>query len=132
MVEQDRTGPPLRSRITMTGEWCGTNCQCPSASATISSGFVIDDLDVRFPQVGTLTGAGYLAGDQLSSALFLAVRMGQPILLEGEPGVGKTEAAKALASALDTRWSGSSAMRASRPPRRCTSGTTPASCWPSG
>ena len=35
-------------------------------------------------------------------ALFLAARMGQPILLEGEPGVGKTEAAKALAGALDT------------------------------
>jgi MoxR-like ATPase len=34
--------------------------------------------------------------------LFLAVRMGQPILLEGEPGVGKTEAAKSLAAALDT------------------------------
>jgi MoxR-like ATPase len=67
---------------------------------------VIDDLDARFPQAEALTGAlrevGYLAGDQLSAALFLAVRMGQPILLEGEPGVGKTEAAKALASALDT------------------------------
>ena len=65
-----------------------------------------DDLDARFPLPEALTGAlgevGYLAGDQLSAALFLAVRMGQPILLEGEPGVGKTEAAKALASALDT------------------------------
>src|ERR1700742_4747585 len=69
-------------------------------------GSVTDDLSARFPRAEALTeqlgDAGYLAGDQLSAALFLAVRMGQPILLEGEPGVGKTEAAKALASALDT------------------------------
>jgi len=67
---------------------------------------VSHDLHERFPHVGELVSAlaevGYLAGDQLGAALFLAVRMGQPILLEGEPGVGKTEAAKALASALDT------------------------------
>lgn len=49
-----------------------------------------------------LARAGYLADDGLATALFLAVRMGQPLLLEGEPGVGKTEAAKALASTLDT------------------------------
>jgi MoxR-like ATPase len=34
--------------------------------------------------------------------MFLSVRMGQPLLLEGEPGVGKTEAAKALAAVLET------------------------------
>ena len=49
-----------------------------------------------------LEATGYLADDALAIALFLAVRLGQPILLEGEPGVGKTEAAKALAAALDT------------------------------
>jgi MoxR-like ATPase len=73
---------------------------------TINLHVVSADLQARFPDVAALSAAleatGYLAGDQLASALFLAVRMGQPILLEGEPGVGKTEAAKALAGALDT------------------------------
>ena len=49
-----------------------------------------------------LSDVDYLADDALATALFLAVRMRQPILLEGEPGVGKTEAAKALARLLDT------------------------------
>ena len=70
------------------------------------SSVVSSELGKRFPDVAALAGAldetGYLAGDQLAAALFLAVRMGQPILLEGEPGVGKTEAAKSLAAALDT------------------------------
>jgi MoxR-like ATPase len=44
----------------------------------------------------------YLVDDGLSMALFLAMKLGQPLLLEGEPGVGKTTAAKALAEALRT------------------------------
>jgi MoxR-like ATPase len=65
-----------------------------------------DQVSELLPDVGTLLAAldaaDYLADEPLGTALFLAARMGQPILLEGEPGVGKTEAAKALAGALDT------------------------------
>jgi MoxR-like ATPase len=44
----------------------------------------------------------YLADEGLATALFFALRLPQPLLLEGEAGVGKTEAAKALAAVLDT------------------------------
>jgi MoxR-like ATPase len=44
----------------------------------------------------------YLADPGLATALFLSLRLPQPLLLEGEAGVGKTEAAKALARALGT------------------------------
>ncbi|MET0557548.1 MAG: MoxR family ATPase [Solirubrobacterales bacterium] len=49
-----------------------------------------------------LDGVDYLADDGLATALFLSLRLPQPLLLEGEAGVGKTEAAKSLAAALDT------------------------------
>jgi MoxR-like ATPase len=42
----------------------------------------------------------YLVDDGMATALFLALALEQPLLLEGEPGVGKTTAAKALAGAL--------------------------------
>lgn len=50
----------------------------------------------------SLDRADYLVDDGLSMALFLSMKLGQPLLLEGEPGVGKTAAAKALAAALST------------------------------
>ncbi len=49
-----------------------------------------------------LARVGYLADEGLATALFCAARLPQAVLLEGEAGVGKTEAAKALASLLDT------------------------------
>src|ERR1700722_12018941 len=77
MPTQDETGPPLMSELAD---------RLPDVAALMKA----------------LDSTGYLADEPLATALFLAARMSQPILLEGEPGVGKTEAAKALAAVLDT------------------------------
>ena len=47
-----------------------------------------------------LSQALYISSDELATTIYLAMVLGKPILLEGAPGVGKTEAAKALASTL--------------------------------
>jgi MoxR-like ATPase len=56
----------------------------------------IEELQAR------LEGEVYLADRGLATALYLSLSLGQPLLLEGEAGVGKTEVAKALAAALGT------------------------------
>ena len=48
-----------------------------------------------------LAGADYVAERRLATTVFLALRLGRPLFLEGEAGVGKTELAKALASGLE-------------------------------
>ena len=48
-----------------------------------------------------LDGVDYLADDGLATAAFLALRMGRPLFVEGEAGVGKTALAQGLADALD-------------------------------
>jgi MoxR-like ATPase len=53
--------------------------------------------------VALLAGADYVAERSLATAVFLALRMGRPLFLEGEAGVGKTEIAKVLASTLGRR-----------------------------
>ena len=50
--------------------------------------------------VAALQAAGYFADRRLATAAFLALQLQRPLLLEGEPGVGKTELAKALAVVL--------------------------------
>ena len=50
-----------------------------------------------------LREANYLADRSLATVLFLALKMGRPIFLEGEAGVGKTEIAKVLATTLGRR-----------------------------
>jgi len=56
--------------------------------------------------IAALADQRYLADEGLATAVFLALRLRRPILLEGEAGVGKTEAAKALAA-----WSGGEFIR---------------------
>lgn len=50
-----------------------------------------------------LAGQGYVCGRALATVVFLALRLGRPLFLEGEAGVGKTEIAKAIAAALGRR-----------------------------
>jgi MoxR-like ATPase len=57
----------------------------------------VDDL------TALLAAQRYLADPSLATVLYLALRLGKPVLLEGEAGVGKTEVAKALAAALGRR-----------------------------
>ncbi len=56
--------------------------------------------------VAGLRDQDYLADEGLATAVFLALSLGRPLFLEGEPGVGKTEVAKALAS-----WTGGELIR---------------------
>jgi MoxR-like ATPase len=64
------------------------------------------ELDHLVPDIETLArrlaAVDYLVDEGLATSMFLSLRLPQPLLLEGEAGVGKTEAAKALAQVLDT------------------------------
>ena len=50
-----------------------------------------------------LAGQGYVSSRALSTVVFLALKLGRPLFLEGEAGVGKTEIAKAVAAGLGRR-----------------------------
>jgi MoxR-like ATPase len=65
-----------------------------------------EEIASQAPDVETLAlllgNVDYLFDEGLATSIFLSLRLPQPLLLEGEAGVGKTEAAKALAVALNT------------------------------
>ncbi len=56
----------------------------------------IEEVEARFGR------EGYIADRTLATTIYLAVALGKPIFLEGEPGVGKTEVAKVMAQILET------------------------------
>ncbi len=56
----------------------------------------IDDVEIQ------LANHDYITDRMLATSIYLAIKMQKPLLLEGEPGVGKTEVAKVIASLLDT------------------------------
>ena len=66
----------------------------------------MSEISPLVPDVETLAqrlaGVDYLVDEGLATSMFLALRLPQPLLLEGEAGVGKTEAARSLAAVLDT------------------------------
>jgi MoxR-like ATPase len=59
-----------------------------------------DSIEATF---GLLAKADYIADRSLATVLYLALRMGRPLFLEGEAGVGKTEIAKVLSTTLGRR-----------------------------
>src|SRR5450755_4723436 len=70
------------------------------------TGEASDEIRHLVPDVETLArrlgAVDYLVDEGLATSMFLSLTLPQPLLLEGEAGVGKTEAAKALAAVLDT------------------------------
>jgi MoxR-like ATPase len=70
------------------------------------TGDAADEIRHLVPDVETLAqrlaGVDYLVDEGLATSMYLSLRLPQPLLLEGEAGVGKTEAGKSLAAILDT------------------------------
>jgi MoxR-like ATPase len=70
------------------------------------TGGAADEVRHLIPDVETLArrlaAVDYLVDEGLATSMFLSLRLPQPLLLEGEAGVGKTEAGKSLAAVLDT------------------------------
>jgi MoxR-like ATPase len=71
-----------------------------------ATGDPADEVRQLVPDVETLAqrlaAVDYLADEGLATSMFLSLRLPQPLLLEGEAGVGKTEAGRSLAAVLDT------------------------------
>lgn len=78
------------------------NTSRPAKLATSDKTITTPPADID-ATMALLAGADYVAERSLATAVFLSLRMGRPLFLEGEAGVGKTEIAKVLASTLGRR-----------------------------
>jgi len=70
-----------------------------TGDAASEVGHLVSDVETLAQR---LAAVDYLVDEGLATAMFLSLRLPQPLLLEGEAGVGKTEAGKSLATVLDT------------------------------
>ncbi len=86
-----RIEPPFRSRQP------GAGSEETAQAAGLGIPVSVDELQ------GILRDELYVADRGLAISIYLALKLRRPLFLEGEAGVGKTEVAKVLASALDTR-----------------------------
>src|SRR6185503_15040226 len=86
---KNRTRPTCRTRVP-------GNLAVPSRAGAKPSLF-----PVHFPICARPGEERYIADQGLAVSLFLALRLGRPLFLEGEAGVGKTSLAAAVAAALD-------------------------------
>ena len=80
----------------MAGAWrpCRDNLRPTAAPVTWHGGESVAEIAVR------LRGTGYICDEPLATMVFLAQQMQRPLLLEGEPGTGKTALAEAVAESL--------------------------------
>jgi len=84
------------------------NCELsdPSSGISVERGADVMSVVEKFHNpdslIGELESVGYVVDKGLATALYCAARLPKPVLLEGEPGIGKTQAALSLAEYLDT------------------------------
>ena len=83
--------------VAIVGTLCVNEVMAYSACMTAPAPTSIDET------LNLLQSGGYVAGRPLATVLFLALKLGRPLFLEGEAGVGKTEIAKVLAGTLGRR-----------------------------